>query len=158
MNNKIIKMICTFTFICAISIGYGSLANAAEMENFPTQKKSAYSTQYTRGLQVMLLHYSSKASSQIQQGGGADGVYGTRTAQAVTIFQGAVGISKDGVCGPATWKKLKSNLVYKNSSGSYLYYNGKYSYDPNGKGKYNMRRNLANNKWQCYYAAWYTVG
>ena len=38
--------------------------------------------------------------------GTVDGVYGETTAQAVTKFQTAAGITADGIVGPATWEKL----------------------------------------------------
>ena len=39
-----------------------------------------------------------------------DGEYGANTAYAVKNFQKAAGITADGVCGAATWKKLKEGM------------------------------------------------
>lgn len=36
----------------------------------------------------------------------ADGIYGSKTKAAVSTFQHSVGLSADGVCGPATWNAL----------------------------------------------------
>lgn len=38
--------------------------------------------------------------------GTVDGIYGESTAQAVTQFQQAAGITADGIVGPATWQRL----------------------------------------------------
>lgn len=35
-----------------------------------------------------------------------DGIYGTRTKNAVAAFQSSVGLTADGICGPRTWKSL----------------------------------------------------
>ena len=40
-----------------------------------------------------------------------DGEYGANTAYAVMAFQKAAGITADGICGAATWKKLLGGLV-----------------------------------------------
>ena len=40
-----------------------------------------------------------------------DGEYGANTAYAVMAFQKAAGITSDGICGAATWKRLLSGLV-----------------------------------------------
>ena len=37
---------------------------------------------------------------------GIDGIYGSGTANAVKSYQGSKGLSQDGVCGQATWRKL----------------------------------------------------
>lgn len=39
---------------------------------------------------------------------GTDGNYGTNTTQAVKNFQNAYGLTPDGVAGPETWAKLRS--------------------------------------------------
>ena len=38
--------------------------------------------------------------------GAIDGVYGTKTMAAVTVFQKQNGLKADGICGPATWAVL----------------------------------------------------
>ena len=38
--------------------------------------------------------------------GSADGFFGAKTQAAVNRFQAWAGLEVDGVCGPATWKKL----------------------------------------------------
>lgn len=53
-------------------------------------------SQYTRAVQLLL-------------GGAnltADGVYGTKTKNAVAAFQASAGLNADGICGPKTWKAL----------------------------------------------------
>lgn len=37
---------------------------------------------------------------------GIDGIYGSGTANAVKSYQSSKGLSQDGVCGQATWRKL----------------------------------------------------
>lgn len=37
---------------------------------------------------------------------GADSIFGTKTKEAVVVFQKAKGLSVDGIVGPKTWEKL----------------------------------------------------
>jgi len=43
--------------------------------------------------------------------GTPDGIYGTRTANAVVAFQTDAGLSPDGVCGPKTWAALDAGAI-----------------------------------------------
>jgi peptidoglycan hydrolase-like protein with peptidoglycan-binding domain len=43
---------------------------------------------------------------------GSDGVFGQHTLTALLSFQGAAGLSADGVCGPNTWAKLRAGAVH----------------------------------------------
>ncbi|XVX21263.1 L,D-transpeptidase family protein [Actinomycetota bacterium] len=54
--------------------------------------------------------------------GGADGVYGHLTTQAVMAIQGAAGVSRDGVCGPVTWGKVTAGVRprARSTSGKYI--------------------------------------
>ena len=41
----------------------------------------------------------------------ADGIFGTKTKNAVAAFQSSKGLAADGVCGPKTWMALITNSV-----------------------------------------------
>ena len=43
---------------------------------------------------------------------GADGIFGSKTLQAVKDFQQGVGLAADGVIGPATWAALEGQDVH----------------------------------------------
>ncbi|GAA4908400.1 penicillin-insensitive murein endopeptidase [Streptomyces coeruleoprunus] len=64
---------------------------------FPTQSAG------NRGSDVTALQYLLNARGQSV---GADGVFGSGTKSAVVAFQGANGLTADGIVGPATWGKL----------------------------------------------------
>lgn len=50
------------------------------------------------------------------QTGGLDGLFGSRTRQAVINFQGNNGLSQDGKIGPITWNSLMSQVVGKGAT------------------------------------------
>lgn len=54
-------------------------ASAQEMQNFPTQSKSGYYASYVRGIQTMLVNYSTSTRKYIINAGGVDGSYGNGT-------------------------------------------------------------------------------
>ena len=43
--------------------------------------------------------------------GGLDGIYGTRTRNAVIAYQRSRGLSADGIVGCDTWRSLQENVV-----------------------------------------------
>lgn len=45
-------------------------------------------------------------------GGRVDCIFGSRTAQAVLVFQSEYGIAVDGVVGPGTWAELRQVLTF----------------------------------------------
>lgn len=131
-------------------------AFAAEIENFPAQNLSSSTERYTRGLQVMLLHYNTTTRSYIVNSGGADGSYGRGTYNAVLAFQKDRNLNgKDGSCGPETWRNLRATLTYNTTDGSYYYYRGRQSYE-----NYCMKKSVSSSPtWSCYYkGTWYYVG
>ena len=161
LKKNLLKVVLTLAFVLVLGVVGGSKAEAASMPGFPTQSTSSYSASYTRGIQVMLMHYSNDVGSLIRQNGGADGVYGTNTKLAVMKFQKAVGFSsanQDGVCGKNTWTKLRNSISYDYASGSYSYYKGKYTYSSSSLYKNTMRLHKTNSNWYCWYGAWYFVG
>lgn len=50
--------------------------------------------------------------------GGLDGIFGTRTRNAVIAFQRSKGIAEDGIVGCQTWTLLMNNVVGKGKSAS----------------------------------------
>lgn len=50
--------------------------------------------------------------------GGLDGVFGSKTRNAVVAYQNSKSLSADGILGPITWQRLMSDVVGKGSSGS----------------------------------------
>lgn len=74
-------------------IGKNSWTKIAEI--LPTCSTSKFKTSaYTCAIQILL------------GGLDADGIYGTKTKNAVAAFQSSTGLEADGICGPKTWKKL----------------------------------------------------
>lgn len=74
------------------------IAGPATLAGCPVLKKGAQGN-ITKLLQEKLvkLGYSTN---------GIDGIYGSGTANAVKSYQSSKGLSQDGVCGQATWRKL----------------------------------------------------
>lgn len=75
-----------------------SIAGVNTLNGCPTLRQGA-SGNITKLLQEKLvsLGYSTN---------GIDGIYGSGTANAVKSYQSSKGLSQDGVCGQATWRKL----------------------------------------------------
>ena len=48
----------------------------------------------------------------------ADGVFGPATAKAVTAWQSAHGLTADGIVGPATWSKMTGEAAARDESGN----------------------------------------
>lgn len=72
---------------------------------------------YTRAIQRFLWLYSTSTHNSIYDGGGIDGMFGTKTKDAVISFQNSVGIGNDGEVGPITWGKMY-DVMQKSWSGS----------------------------------------
>lgn len=68
----------------------------------------------SRGIYVLIAQDALNTLGQ--QTGGLDGVFGSRTRQAVINFQGNNGLSQDGKIGPITWNSLMSQVVGKGAS------------------------------------------
>ncbi len=98
-----------------ISSLYTSVARLAELDSegislgIGTVPPSAVLRQGARGQDVITLQYLLDVISEYYPTVPApaqDGIFGGGTQQAVTAFQRAVGLTPDGIVGPATWKKL----------------------------------------------------
>lgn len=50
----------------------------------------------------------------------ADGVFGPATAKAVTAWQSAHGLTADGIVGPATWSKMTGEAAARDESGNLM--------------------------------------
>lgn len=152
------KKVLALVLMGLLTVGMVLPVQAAKMENFPVQKLSSNSPQYTRAIQVMMLNYNSTTRAYIINSGGVDGSYGYATADAIEAFQVSKNIEVDGSCGPETWKTLRNSLIYKTLEGSYKIYKGPYPYWSN---QYNMKQyNSTTGSWYCYaaYNTWKFVG
>lgn len=98
-----------------ISSLYTAVARLAELDSegislgIGTVPPSAVLRQGARGQDVITLQYLLDVISEYYPTVPApaqDGIFGGGTQQAVTAFQRAVGLTPDGIVGPATWKKL----------------------------------------------------
>lgn len=72
-----------------------------EFSTFPTVRKNSKNN-YVKQLQKSLNQLGSSLS--------VDGIYGTKTENAVRAFQKKVNIKVDGICGPNTWLALSKEL------------------------------------------------
>lgn len=143
-----------FGLVAVLTVASVLPVYAGNMSSFPMQSQSDYTTRYARGIQVMMLYYNTTTRAYIQQAGGADGVYGSGTANAVTSFQTARGIGADGICGPTTWSHMRSTLRYTGrSSDGYNLYKGYYN-STNHMRQYNV----TNGSWYCNASGWKYVG
>lgn len=98
-----------------ISSLYTAVARLAELDSegislgIGTVPPSAVLRQGARGQDVITLQYLLNVISEYYPTvpvPAQDGIFGGGTQQAVTAFQRAVGLTPDGIVGPATWKKL----------------------------------------------------
>ncbi len=71
---------------------------------FPTQKRESYDYGYTCAVQRILNNYNTTTRALVASGGGMDGSFGSKTEDAVELFQAGEGISVDGHWGPNTWR------------------------------------------------------
>lgn len=53
-----------------------------------------------------------------------DGIFGTNTKNATKSYQTSYGLVSDGVVGPNTWTKARSQTFYSGSPGNYNFYPG----------------------------------
>lgn len=98
-----------------ISSLYAGVARLAELDSegntlgIGTVPPNSILRQGSRGQDVITLQYLLDVVSEYYPSVPApaqDGIFGSGTAQAVTAFQTAAGISADGIVGPATWRAL----------------------------------------------------
>ncbi|WP_406144818.1 peptidoglycan-binding protein [Streptomyces sp. NBC_01012] len=80
--------------------GSGSEADGLSFESYTTQKSGSTGAQ-VKAVQTLL-------NQQGYDAGTEDGVFGTRTQDAVRAFQTARGLDADGTVGPQTWTALLS--------------------------------------------------
>lgn len=152
---KVKKTLGILVAICFLCVSMTMPVFAASMSSFPMQTTSSYSANYTRAVQVMMLCYNKDTRSYVESGGGADGVYGAKTASAVKVFQKAKGLSQDGKCGSNTWKALQGTLVQNSYDSVQVNYKFPLSY----KGCVEIMRQIKNTgSWYCYTTKWNYVG
>lgn len=116
-------MVCVMAMVMALSVTTTAFASQsselAEWRGFPSQKKSSYSSAYTKAVQRFLYDYNETTRQLIVDSGGCDGSFGSGTDTALRAYQSARGLSVDGSCGPATWGDFYNTLNY--SGRQYIY-------------------------------------
>lgn len=79
----------------------------ARFQRFPTLNTGTSNYAYVKALQTFLLVFGGEAKTLIIEGGGVDGSYGTKTKEAVKVFQEERfpydSNQWDGVTGSGTW-------------------------------------------------------
>lgn len=121
-GKKIRKMIaCVFSGIMMFAvIGFGSsFAAKSDLASLPTQKIGAYKSVPTYAIQRFLYFYSYNCRSRI---GIPDGVFGTKTKNAVIYYQDNVPLyGRDGVVGRETYTRINTHTekYYPNYTGGY---------------------------------------
>ena len=103
----------------------------SEWEGMPLQKQSSYERKPTKAIQTILYYYTSTTRTLINEGGGIDGAFGSKTAEAVESFQRVHDLSMvDGKVGTGTWRTLYKVLEHSaagaggnawNTSTAYLF-------------------------------------
>ena len=81
----------------------GDAVNGAkefDMATLKTLSKGSSAKKQVKAMQTLLIGYGYSIY------GGADGVFGSYTYDALKKWQKDVGISQDGICGPVSWGKL----------------------------------------------------
>ncbi len=98
-----------------ISSLYAGVAKLAELDSegntlgIGTVPPNTILRQGSRGQDVITLQYLLDVVSEYYPSVPApaqDGIFGSKTAQAVSAFQRAAGIAADGIAGPVTWRAL----------------------------------------------------
>ncbi len=107
-RNKV--LITTITMIILLSF---LTISAYVYDSFSTETLSRIGSRGTevRKIQTLLKNYG-------VYNGAVDGIYGSKTAQAVKVFQRYNGLTADGVAGPATLKKMGISTTTSNTSNS----------------------------------------
>jgi peptidoglycan hydrolase-like protein with peptidoglycan-binding domain len=72
------------------------------------------------GMWQQMLHMTCDNPANFSQ----DGLFGTNTKNATKSYQTHYGLSPDGVVGPNTWTKARSQTIYTGSPGNYTFYPG----------------------------------
>ena len=89
--------------------------------SFPPQQMGNYNS-FTYGVQAMMYRYSYSTNYVLYTNGGIDGIYGPATAQSVTNYQNARGLTPDGKVGQQeTWPSLWSVLYAAGTDPTYTY-------------------------------------
>ena len=73
--------------------------------DLPVLKKGNVSVTVA-AMQALIMAHGGKAGERISESGGADGIFGSGSEDALDEFQNAKGLEADGICGPMTWAKL----------------------------------------------------
>lgn len=127
---KFMKRIVPLVLIVVMCVCMAAPAFAAagatvptSMAAFPAQKTSHYDSGCTKVIQRFLYIYKTKTRELIVTSGGIDGVFGSKTEEAVINFQSDHStLSNDGVFGQQSWPWLASRLTYRGQSLGYDQY------------------------------------
>lgn len=77
---------------------------------------------YTKVLQMCLVCLGNPYASTAGGSRAVDGIYGTKTGDAVELFQQNRGLSVDRVCGPNTWGALANEMDALERTNGYTYF------------------------------------
>ena len=111
---NVLAMVMALVFI-GVAFAPAALAVSYAPYNWslwPTQSRNCHSTMYTKAIQRYL-------NSSMNAGLSTDGVFGTQTHNYVCGFQGACGLTVDGIVGSGTWTKMRACMkAYAHSGGT----------------------------------------
>lgn len=110
---KLMALFLAVMMIMAILVVPASAATSrwrGHFQKFAVTKRTNYQTGYTCAVQSILMAYNDVTMDLIGGHGAIDGIFGSHTEDAVKIFQGDMGLTKDGSVGPATWGAMADAL------------------------------------------------
>ena len=83
---------------------YGTPACSGTAAGYPTLRRGS------RGCYVMILQ-DALSTLGYQTGSRIDGLFGTRTEEALRGYQRRTSLTVDGVCGCSSWKKITTAVI-----------------------------------------------
>ena len=138
-------MLCVASSLTVMaSTGYKS-----QWQNFQQIAQGTSYSGYTKAVQRIVRDYNVECRDLIGDNGGIDGSFGTKTHNAVIVFQRSKGCNKvNGIVGPETWGKLDDVLSYYSTEyftndGSFDMYKGTGCYYTN----FVIRRGTGSGNW-----------